>query len=324
MKKIYFIVAFLLLFSVPVLAQNRIEKLVLVGPKSPVTHPMAYIIEAGLLNNVAKEVELNVWDNPDQLRALMAGGKAHFAAVPSYVAAMFYNKGVPVRLLNISTWGDLWIVSSDPEVKTLSELKGEEIVIPLRGDMPDLVFTSLALKQSFNPKKDFRLRYLPNFPTASQEVVSGRTKHAFLSEPLVSMAIFKSKGKEPRLYRAVNIQEEWGRAYNTKPRIARAGICALPGILKRPDVVRAFQNAYSEAVSWCKANPDKAGKVVAKHISGLKPRPVAFGIKNGMLEFVSARDAKPEIEHFFNVLRSLNPAKIGGKLPDDDFYWSEL
>ncbi len=326
MKKIYLIVAFLLMFSVPVLAQSKMEKLVLAGPKSSVTHPMAYIIEAGLIKDVAKEVKLIIWDNPDQLRSLVAGGQAHFSAVPSYVAANFYNKGVHVRLLNISAWGILWIVSSDPDVKTIADLKGEEIVLTYRRDMPDLVLSSLALKQGLDPTRDFKLRYLPNFPAVSQEVVSGRAKHALLAEPLVSVSLLKSsrmKGKAPKLYRAVDIQKEWGRVYNTDSKIPQAGICAMPEVAKQPETVKAFQNAYRDAIDWCNKNPKEAGKIVAKYIPGLKPGPVATALKNAGLEFISAHDAKPEIEQFYNVLKSLNPAKIGGKLPDDYFYWSD-
>ncbi len=209
-------------------------------------------------------------------------------------------------------------------MKTIADLKGEEIAMPRRRGTPDVVFALLAQKQNLNPEQDFTLRYMPNYVAAMQEVASGRVKHAFLSEPHVSMAIIQTEGKEPSIHRAVNIQEEWGRLFNTKPRIPRAGISAMPEMLKNPDVVKkAFQDAYREAILWCKANPDEAGKIMAKYISAFKPRPVSLGIKNGMLEFVSAVDAKPEIEGFYEVLLSKEPSKIGGKLPGDSFYWSE-
>ncbi len=325
MKEISLIVALLVLFAVPSWAQAKMKKLVLAGPKSSVTHPMTYIIEAGLLKDVAEEVELVIWDNPDQLRSLLAGGQAHFSAVPSYVAATFYNKGVPVKLINISTWGILWIVSSDPEVKTISDLKGEEIAMPYRNDMPDLVFQSLALKQNLNPATDFKLSYKINHPTVAQEVISGKVKHALLAEPLVSVALMKSakmQGKAPRLYRSISLQEEWGRVYKREARISQAGIAATPKITGNPEVVAAFQKAYKVAIDWCNENPEEAGKIVAKHISGLKAKPVATAIKYAGLKFVSAREARPEIEHFYTVLKEMNPAKIGGKLPDDDFYWN--
>lgn len=324
MKKFYWAFALVLMLATPSLAQAKVEKLVLIGPKSSVTHPMAYMIEAGLLDSVADKVELITWDNPDQLRSLLVGGKAHFAAVPSYVASVFYNKGVPVRLLNITAWGLLYMTSSDPDVKTLADLKGRKIDMPYRNDMPDLVFRHLVVKQGMNPDADFDLHYKPNFPTIVQELLSGLAPNGLLVEPLTSVALMKSramKGKATKLYRAVNLQTEWGKVYNSKPQIPQAGICATPLATKDPALVNTFEKAFEEATEWCVANPEKAGEIVVKYIKGLKAKPVAAALKNAGLKAVPAAEARPEIERFYSVLKSMNPAKIGGKLPDDDFYW---
>ncbi|WP_319523060.1 PhnD/SsuA/transferrin family substrate-binding protein [uncultured Desulfosarcina sp.] len=323
MRKYGFLIVLIALIFAASPAPAKMEKLVLAGPKSTVTHPMAYMVEAGLLDGWADEVELRVWDNPDQLRALIAGGQADFSAVPSHVAANFYNRGVPLRLLNISVWGVLWIVSSDPDVRSLSDLKGEEILLTYRGDLPDLVLTSLATGQGLDPVRDFKLRYLPNFPAAAQQVLGGRARHAILAEPMASAALLKSanlNGKAPKLYRAIDIQKEWGRVHHTKPRMAEAGICALPRISGQPEVVAAFQEAYRTAIDWCRTHPQEAARIVARRISGLKPGPVASALKNARLEFVPAREAKPELVQFYTILMSLNSAKIGGRLPDDGFY----
>jgi NitT/TauT family transport system substrate-binding protein len=284
------------------------------------------MVATGLLDAVADKIELRVWDNPDQLRALIAGGQVDFSAVPSHVAANLYNKGVPLRLLNISVWGVLWIVSSDPGVKTLADLKDEELLLTYRKELPDLVLTSLATRQGLDPVRDFKLRYLPNFPAAAQEVISGRAKHAMLAEPIASAALLRSarmKGKAPLLHRAVDIQEEWGRVHQTEPRMAEAGICAMPRIVGHPEVVKAFQRAYGTAIEWCRAHPEKAARIVNRYIPGIKPGPVASALKNTRLRFVTARDARPELVQFYTILMSLDPAKIGGKLPDDDFYWAD-
>ncbi len=102
MKRICLIVAFLFVFSTPVLAQEKMDKLILAGPRGPVTTPLVYMVDAGLLDKVAKKVEFVLWKNPDQLRAIIAGKQAHFVATPSVAAAKLHNKGIPIQLLNIS------------------------------------------------------------------------------------------------------------------------------------------------------------------------------------------------------------------------------
>ncbi len=322
MKKRHILSLVLILFCFPMTIEAKVETLVLAGPRSCVTHPLIYMKEAGLLDAVAEEVKLIIWSNPDQLRSLIAGGQVDFSAVPSHVAANFYNKGIKLKLMNISTWGLLWLISSDPEVKQLSDLKGETLSLTFKQDIPDLVFSRLAQARGIDPKRDVHLKYLPNFKAVGQALLSGRTKHALLPEPLASIAVIKSsRGNFPRLYRALDIQEEWGAVHQTTQGMPEAGICAMPRILNQPKVVAAFQKAYQTAISFCSNHPVKAARIVASYLKKPSPLPIASALKNARLEFVSAPDARPELEHFYGIIMKMNPDKTGGKLPADGFYW---
>ena len=320
----YALALLLVTLCLPFSSRAQVDELVLAGPRSCVVHPLIYMKEAGLLDKVAADVKLIIWNNPDQLRSLIAGGQVHFSAVPSYVAANFYNKGVPLKLLNISTWGLLWVLSSDPSVKTLPDLKGETVTLTYKRDLPDLVFSNLAGASGLDPQKDFNLKYLPNFNAVAQDLLSGRTKHAMLPEPIASIAVMKSsKGSSPKLYRAVDIQEAWSKVHHTTKGMPEAGICAMPSILDRPGVIKAFQTAYEAAITFCKTHPKEAAGIVARYLKKPNPAPIASALKNARLEFVTARDAKPELIDFYKVLMDLNPEKTGGKLPGDGFYWGD-
>jgi len=47
---------------------------------------------------------------------------------------------------------------------------------------------------------------------------------------------------------------------------------------------------------------------------------VADSVRVDNAVFVTARDAKPELEFFFGVLHAREPNLVGGKLPDAGFY----
>ncbi len=324
MKSRYLFIVVMITLCFPYGSPAKISELVIAGPRSCVVHPLIYMKEAGLLDPAADNIKLIIWNNPDQLRALMAGGQVHFSAVPSYVAANFYNKGLGLKLLNISTWGLLWLVSSDPEVKTLADLKNQTITLTYKRDLPDLVFTNLAQAQGLDPQKDFNLAYLPDFKAVAQELLSGRTHHAMLAEPIASITVLKSSQQGiSKVYRAVDIQAEWQKVHQTKRGMPEAGICALPSILGQPQIVTAFQKAYETAINFCKTHPDEAAGIVARYLQKTKPAPIAAALKNARLEFVTALDARPELTDFYNVLMALNPEKTGGRLPGDGFYWQD-
>lgn len=57
-------------------------------------------------------------------------------------------------------WGILGMLTRDKNKKTLADFKGCEIVMPFRGDMPDIVFQEIAKKEGLDPKKDFKIQYV--------------------------------------------------------------------------------------------------------------------------------------------------------------------
>jgi hypothetical protein len=135
---------------------------VLSGPFAAVSFPLIHMVESGALKDVAETVEFRSWKDPDQLRVLALDAKSDvdFVAMPTNVAANLYNRGVKLQLINVSTWGVLWMVSRENNLKTLADFKGKEIVMPFRADMPDIVFQVLAEKQGLDVKRDFKLRYV--------------------------------------------------------------------------------------------------------------------------------------------------------------------
>ena len=317
--------AALFAFSAP--AQARQPKLVLSGPFAAVSFPLIHMVESGALKDVAETVEFRSWKDPDQLRVLALDAKSDvdFVAMPTNVAANLYNRGVRLQLINVSTWGVLWMVSREANLKTLTDFKGKEILMPFRADMPDIVFQVLAEKQGLDVKRDFTLRYVGSPLDAMQMLITRRADHALLAEPAVSVALRKTKSFPvsviaPELYRSANLQEEWGRLTQRPARIPQAGMVALGRALADPALVEKFQKAYAASLAWCEKHPEECGKLVAKRVDMLTPEGVADSVRVDNAVFVTAREAKPELEFFFGLLHAKQPALVGGKLPDAAFY----
>lgn len=318
----------LLVLATPSQATEKLARLTLAGPFAAVSWPLIHMAESGALKDVADKVEFVAWKNPDQLRVLAIEGKADFVAMPTNVAANLYNRKVPLKLLNVSTWGVLWLVSRDADLKTLADFQGKEVLMPFRADMPDIVFQLLAERAGLDAKKNFRLRYVASPFDAMQLLIARRADHALLSEPAVSMALRKTKSfplslVAPDLYRSVDLQEEWGRLLKREARIPQAGIAAMAKALNNPALVERFQQAYAKSLAWCEARPEECATLVVKHIDLLSQEAVADSIRIDRTAFVTAADARPELEFFYEQLRARQPQLIGGKLPEAAFYWLE-
>ncbi len=312
-------------------AHAKLPRLVLSGPYAAVSNPLVHMVESGALKDVAEVVEFRPWKDPDQLRVLaLSGGDAKaaadFVAMPTNVAANLYNRGVKLQLLNVSTWGVLWMVSRDNNLKTLADFKGKEVLMPFRADMPDIVFQALAEKQGMDVKRDFKLRYVGTPLDAMQMLIARRADHALLAEPAVSVALRKTKSFPvsviaPELYRSVDLQQEWGRVMQRQARIPQAGIAVLGKARNDTGLIEKFQQAYAASLAWCEKQPDECGKLVASRVEMLTPEGVADSVRVDNAVFVTAKDARPELEFFFGLLHAREPNLTGGKLPDAGFYY---
>jgi len=323
-KKLSF--AIILLFSTNIMAQEKLDKLVLSGPMASVSHPLFYMIESGALKDVAKKVKFRLWKSPDELRAFTLRGGADFIAVPTNVGANLYNKGVDIKLLNVSVWGILGILTRDKTKKSLKDFVGCEIAMPFRADMPDIIFEEIVKAQGLEPKKDFKLRYLNSPIDAMQMLILRRVDHALLAEPATSIALRKTgsyplKLVAPDLYRSNMLEQEWGKTFKVETKIPEAGMAVVGDILKNEEVIERFQQEYTKALNWYKTHPKEAGELAVKYVKMLDADGVADSIQFVQLDDVKAKDAKKDLEFFFNVLKKNNPKTIGGKLPDENFYY---
>ncbi|MBU3013329.1 ABC transporter substrate-binding protein [Poseidonibacter lekithochrous] len=318
-------IALILLSTINLSASEKIEKLVLSGPVASVSHPLIHMIKTGALRDIAKKVEFRLWKNPDELRALTLRNRADFIAIPTNVAANLYNKGVKIKLLNVSVWGILGMITRDKTLKTLADFKGKEIAMPFRADMPDIIFEELVKAQGMDPKKDFKLKYMSNPFDAMQNLILRQVDHALLAEPAISIALKKTgsfplKLVAPDLYRSANLQEEWGKTFKVEAKIPQARMSVIGDMILNEKVIKRFNEEYEKSLNWYKNNPKEAAEMIVEEMPMLDELGVQESIKHVQLNTVSAQDSKKDLEFFYKLLEKNNPKTIGGKLPNESFY----
>lgn len=302
-------------------AVAKVDKVTLSSPFAPLVMPMAYMVENGLLDDVAEKTELKIWNTPDQLRAMMTTGSVDFASVPSNVASIFYNKGIKLKMVHVSIWGVMYVVSPNAKVQSLSELKGQTIYVPFRGDQPDLIFQTISRNQGLDPFKDFEIQYVSSPLDITMGLLAGKIQNALLIEPASSMVIMKGKSKGLAFKRVIDIQKELGKIDGWNDRFPNAGVIALPNILQQPEVVDVFADAYAEAVKWSVAHPREASELAAKYVPGVNAAAFESALQYTQFEAIRSAEAKPELETMFNAFLKLAPKSVGEKLPDGGFYY---
>ncbi len=196
-------------------------------------------------------------------------------------------------------------------------------MVPFQGSVPDVTFQYIVTKEGLDPAQDFDLRYAADPTQAAQLLLSGQVDNAVLSEALATAVLLQTKDAEKPLRKALAFDKAWETAAGAGALSPIAGTVATPNVMGRPDVVAAFQREYAAAVDWMLANPEAAGQLVETELPdlGLKAPVMTAALKGITWKFTPALEAKSGLAAFYTALMELSPEVIGGKLPDDGFYY---
>lgn len=304
-------------------AQKKLETLSIQAPASPPSIALVKLVHDGAFASLVDSATFLLWKTADEMRARITSGQAQISGLPVNAAATLYNKGMGVQLANVYIWGILYLVSADESIKRWEDLRRQEVLIPFQGDLPDLMTQLLLSYRGMALGKDIFPRYVTAAPEAANLLAAGQAKHAVLSEPSATLALLKAKQAGITLRRAVDYQADWAAVTGRPPRLPMAGVAVLPSLAKehRPVVAR-LQSAHAEAVAWVRDHPKEAAALGTQYIPEMPAQAMEASLPHITFEWVSAQDARKEIEFFFQELAKLSPAVYGGKLPGDDFYYA--
>lgn len=299
-------------------AQEEEELTIRLGvPKAPPALAVLRMMDAGMLGeNVT--IELDVWDAPEQLIAMVQDGDHDMFAFPLTVVAKLYNKGLPVRLTNVNTWGVTYFVTTDPELFDWSQLKGKTVYIPLQSSPPDALTQFFLDEAGLKVGEDVEIIYSTT-SEISQMIAGGTIEYATLIEPQVTAAMMKND----QVRVAFAFEDEWKRVKQDDSIVPNAGFGTTEGFASaHPELIETFEAAYEEALNWVLENPAEAGALAETHL-GLKAQLVEKAIPKMGLIYKSAPDAKAELDDFYQLLVDFDPTMIGGNVPDEAMYYGQ-
>ncbi len=304
--------------AAPPVPNEPLRIAVLKGPTALGLLPL--IDQPKLSDGTALAIE--VLPSPDVLVGRLATGELDFATLPTNLAAKLYNKGQDYRLIAMNTWGSMYIIGSDPGVKTLADLKGKTIYNTGKGTTPDILLNFLLKKQGLDPEKDMTVdSTLPPVELA-QMAAAGKVEQALLPEPFVTLVI----GKNPEMKILMDVKTLYQEALaDPEMDIAQTCIVVKGSLLQeRPEAVKAFMGAYEASLTEVNAKKAEAGALAEKHQIIQSAALAEQAIPRSGIRFESAKNAKNAITAFLTVLLENAPEDIGGKLPDEGFYVLEF
>lgn len=257
----------------------------------------------------------------DALLPKLVNGDLDVGILPPNVAAKLYNLN-PSSLVAAAVVGNgmISLVTRDPAIKTLSDLEGKSVSVAGQGATPEYVMRTL-MDSAGMPAEAVSLDFSIPTPNIAAALVSDKIEYALLPEPFATVAVMNGKNGDAPVQKALSIRTIWeasglGNDFPMTLCVADAGFAR-----EYPELTRAFLDAYQGSIEWTVQNPAEAGPLAEAVGLGLKAAIASKAIPSCNFVFNTAEEGKPEIEALLSTFLKYAPAAIGGKLPDDGFYF---
>ena len=224
-------------------------------------------------------------------------------------------EGVPIKIVATgATLSDLLVLTTDPAVKTLADLKGKQIAADM-GSGQYQILAIYAASKGLDLKKDITV-VNANFAVARAQLAAGRVEAAMVIEPIATLmlkenpkltAVFEAN----KAWKELTGSEGWELVYAMRE----------DSIKRVPNMPKMFLAALQDVSAFLKSNPEEADKIASETVK-LPPGTLKEAVASGRWAF----DAKPawgdERKVIWNMLERAVEAGFHPKVPDEGFIYA--
>jgi NitT/TauT family transport system substrate-binding protein len=285
--------------------------------KGPTSIGMIKIHEEkpSLGENTAANYE--IVSSPDIMISKLLSKEVDIATLPTNVAAKLYNKGINYKLAAITGENVLYALSQGNIINNWDDLKGKKINVISKGSTPDVVFRYLLEMNNISPTADVILDYTVEQIELSQLMISGKADIAILPEPFVTMVLTKNENVKL----AFDFGKEWAIIRDGQPLPMSCVVVSAELIESNPELISVFLEKYKESIQWANSNIVEAAKLVEKFKIGMDSAVAQKAIPRCNIKYTDSNQAKVLVNDYLKTLFDFSPEDIGGKIPDEKFYY---
>lgn len=301
-------------------AQTPVEKqdVSIIGLKGPTSIGMIKLIDEKALNSNLYNVEYTTVDSPDVITGKLINNEVQIAAVPTNLAAVLYNKTEGnIQFLALNTLGVLYAVGKDDSITSLADLENKKVAISGQGSVPEYAMNYMLSQEGLTDKVN--LQYMPDHATVAQALLAGDVDVAILPQPYVTKITMNSENYKI----LIDLNKVWKKDSNNESVLAMGCLVVNKTFAdNNKQFISDFLAQYEQSVNFVNENPEKAGTLVEKNEIIDNAKLVEKAIPNCSIVYKNAQDSKTEINAFLKILYDSNSKSVGGKLPDESFYYN--
>lgn len=267
--------------------------------------------------NTMNKYNVTAYGAADEITAGLIKGDIDIAAVPCNLASVLYNKTEgKIKVAAVNTLGVLYMVSTSGDIKSVSDLKGKTVYSTGQGTTPEYTLNYILEKNGLKPGVDVKIEYKSEATEVAAAMSEAEDAIAMLPQPYVTTVLSQNENMKIVL----DMTEEWKKVSGDSSLVTGVVIVRNEVLEGNEKAFKQFLKDYRESTEYVNANVKDAAALVEKH-DIFKAAVATKAIPYCNIKFIEGDEMKADIASYLEVLNTANPQSVGGKLPDDNFYY---
>lgn len=314
MKKVFALLLCLVLaFGCLASAETNVRVAALKGPTAM---GMAQMITTAQ-GDEASVYNFNIAASADEITPQLIQGNLDIAAVPANLAAVLYNNTQgAVKVLAINTLGVLYIVERGDSVQSVADLRGKTIYSAGKGSTPEFALNYILQENGLDPTEDVTIEYKSEHTECLAAILQDETAVAMLPQPFATTA--QTKAEDMRI--ALDLTAEWDKLTQESSMITGVVVARSAWLEENPEAAAAFMADYQASVAYVNANTAEAAEMIG-NLDIVTAEVAEKALPYCNITYIAGTEMQQKLSGYLNVLFEQDAASVGGKLPDDAFYY---
>ena len=312
MKKLLMLFLALSLMFLPVLGYAE-DQVRVASLKGPTTMGMSKMMQDDAAHGA---YDFKVAGTADEIVPLLVKGELDIALIPCNLASVLYNKTQgAVGASAINTLGVLYILSTNEEVQSISDLVGKTLYSTGKGTTPEYALNAVLRAKGIDPGKDLTIEYKAEATEVASALSAGQTNLAMLPQPYVTAVC----AQNPEFKVVLSLTECWEEAMPDSALITGVVLMRKAFLEEQPGKAAAFMQAYRASTDYVNAHPEEVAPWIEK--LGIAKAAIAEkAIPQCNIVCIEGTEMQDKISGYLTALYAQEPASVGGSLPGEDFY----
>ncbi len=289
------------------------------GMKGPTSMGLLFLKEESEAGEALENYEFTMVTSSDELLPLMMKGEMDIALVPANVASVLYNKTEGgISVIDINTLGVLYMVSGDNSISKVEDLKGKTIYLTGKGTTPDYVLHYILTGNGLS-ESDVTLEYKSEATEVAALLAENPAAIGLLPQPFVTVACSQNEA----LSVVMDMNEQWSllQGENGSRMVTGVTVVRNAFLEENEKAVKHFLQEHQESTDAINSNVEK-GAELAANAGIIAKAPIAQkAIPKCNITYIDGAEMKQALSGYLQVLFEQNAASVGGKLPEEGFYY---